>query len=189
MTRQLARYVRVSKKGERDWDKTLTQEIQLQAMQRHVSGRDLTLSDQVFDDLDRPAPDFDGTKRPEYAAAKAWVMERPAARGLIVYNASRFGRNDWSMVEVNEFHKAGALLVIADSGQTSDLLDSPDGYFQMLIAFGIASTDRRRIQEGWKKSIAERARRGLHHGRVPIGYVRDDDGLLQLGRVCLNERG
>lgn len=173
MPRELARYVRVSRQGDRDFDHTLTQPVQLRDMERFAATHaDLHLSARVYDDLDRPAPDFDAAKRPSFADARGWVMARPLERGLIVANPSRFGRNDMAMFEISEWHSAGALVVFADSGLTSDLLDTADGYFMLLIIMGLASTDRRRIKINWEKSLAERAERGLHHGRVPAGYYR-----------------
>lgn len=184
MTRELAAYVRVSRKGERDFDQTLTQDIQLSAMRKWVERNSdkYRLHAHVFDgDLDRPAPDFDPVKRPDYARARAWVMEKPTQRGLIVYNASRFGRNDWSIIETKEYFRAGALLVISDTGATSDLNKTSTGSFQLSIEFGLATMQRAKIGEDWKAALRVRASRGLHHGKVPIGYrrvptVKDEHG-------------
>lgn len=162
-------YVRVSALMGRGGDDFHSPDVQVAAMRRATAGmREVG----VIQDLDQTGRHFsrDGIDRIRQMA------ERGELDALAVYNVSRLGRN---VLESLKF-----LTFLADKGVTivsaSEALDTstPSGRWMLTTMLGIAEMRSDEIGLEWSAAIAARARAGRHHGKVPLGYLRDYDGRL-----------
>jgi site-specific DNA recombinase len=170
--RQWARYVRVSRVGEREGESFVSPAIQrrgVEALIRNSGG----LLGPEFEDLDKTGTDFN---REGIQAAIAWVLERPESRGLATYDVSRWARSTSEGLRwIKTLRAAGA--VYGSSVERID--DTPEGNFALTQWLALAELDSARKARAWRAVHRTRVvdRKLPHSGTVPLGYTRDEAGL------------
>jgi site-specific DNA recombinase len=128
-----------------------------------------------LDELDASGGD---NTRPKWNAA-IQMVERGKARGVVVFNLSRFSRSQVDAIQaIDRLKAAGDFLHSAQEGQFDD---SPAGTLLRDTLFRFAQFERDRATEGFRISIDSAVARGIAvMGRVPMGYRRDPDRKLAL---------
>jgi site-specific DNA recombinase len=180
MTDDRVRYVVYARQSlSREGDDSLSIEMQVKACREYVAQRGGTVVG-VFED-----PDTRGwrTDRPAFTQ----MLDRfrtGSAEIAVVFKLSRFARNLIHQETVlNEIAGVGGELVSV----TEPYLNTSPMVRQIL---GAVNEQLRRDQSDFlTAAFAARARRGLHHGYAPMGYMLDDAGKLRIddataGTVC-----
>lgn len=134
---------------------------------------DETVGDRgVFYDLDvsgAVAP----SDRPGLGAALELVRSG-ALDGVAVYDLSRWSRETVSgLRELEEIAAAGGQIISA--GERIDL-KTPSGRFSTTVQLAAHQMRRDEASRAWKATHQSRHDRGLPHGKIPMGYVRDGQG-------------
>lgn len=154
----------------RGGDSFISPDLQEQAIDRLIKGQGR--KGPVFKDIDRTGTTFE---RDGIRDALAWVMEKPESRGLAVYDVSRLGRNtSESLDTVKRLRKAGA----AFASSVEQIDDSPEGDLALTMWLAMAEHYSARIGRQWRAVHEHRARRGLAHGVIPVGYRREDGHVV-----------
>ncbi|TDC33107.1 recombinase family protein [Micromonospora sp. KC213] len=162
-------YARVSALMGRGGDDFHSPDVQVSAMRRATVGmREVG----VVQDIDVSGTHFarEGIDRIR-AMAEARQID-----AIAVYDVSRFGRNVLeSLLFLRELSQLGVTIISAcEHIDTS----TPAGEMMLINLLNIAQYRSREIGRGWSATIARRAERGRHHGRVPAGYQRGPSGQL-----------
>lgn len=159
-------YVRVSALMGRSGEDFHSPAMQVDAMQRAVQARGMTVVD-VVEDIDRTGRTFarEGIQR---------VMRMARGRevdAVALYDLSRLGRNAGeSLRHVAELRDLGVRII----STVEQIDDSPEGQFMLGQFLGMAQLYSDQIGRRWGEVIAANARKGVLHGRAPLGYVRTE---------------
>ena len=96
---------------------------------------------------------------------------------MIVSNVDRLTRASKldEAVIFERLSRAGARFVAANEGIDTD---SPGADLTLDIMAAIARQQWRRYKSNWDDAKRNAVERGVHIGRVPFGYLREDDGRL-----------
>lgn len=169
-------YVRVSALMGRSGEDFLSPSIQLDAI-RGASARSGGTVVEVFEDIDVSGRSMirDGLE-----AAQTAARERRIDR-LFVYDLSRWARNAAEgLVELAAIERTGVEVVSAteavDRSTSSGRLTAG-----MLLLLAEHYSDL--VGDRWRGVIAENARRGVLHGRAPIGYVRTERRTVEVDPI------
>src|SRR5215210_1288508 len=175
---KLIGYIRVSRVAGREGDSFISPDVQLETIKRHAKGAGHQLAD-VLKDLDQPGSRDD---RPEFQRALA-AVERGEAEGIIVAKLDRFARSVAGASRALERLEAvGGTLVAVDLGLDTS---TPGGRLMRSVLTALAEFELDRIRESWAHARDRAIARGVHISKIPpVGYVRGDDGRLQLDPVA-----
>lgn len=187
----VALYLRVSRLGDRilDSEEFRSPRLQVEAISRELDRR--------YPEGWAPVPikgnydtgiwaDFDvsGTSDERVGLDAAIdAVEAHGALALGVLNISRWARGvELGLRRIEDLESRGAELVSAQ-----EQLDavSPTGRFSLTLYLAIAQLYADQKGEEWSSIIEQRSDSGLHHGRVPVGYDRGDDGILTVDPTAL----
>lgn len=167
-------YVRVSKVGGREGERFISPSAQREQIHgwAKLHGHEIA---SVEEDLDLPGST---TERPGLQR----VMDRIEAKhvdGVIVAKLDRFGRSVVQLFGLLErVHAAGGRLICVAEGVDTQ---GPTGRLIAHIMSAIGEWELERIREGWKTARENAVSRGVHvAGRVPTGYLKGEDGRLQI---------
>jgi DNA invertase Pin-like site-specific DNA recombinase len=147
--------------------------VQISAMRRITAGmREVA----VIEDIDRSGRNFD---REGIARVRA-MAERREIDALAVYDVSRLGRNvRESLTFLAELANLGVTILSAcEQVDTS----TPAGRLMLTNMLAIAEYRSDEIGRNWSATIARRASQGKHH-KIPMGYVRGEDGRLAVDPI------
>lgn len=160
-------YIRVSRLGGREGDSFLSPELQEQACLREAEKNGLIIID-TYEELDASGGD---SSRPLWNKAIERI-ERGEAKGLVVWNLSRFSRSTVDALSALErIEKAGGALYSA-SGDVGD--NSPSGKLTRTVFLGLAQMERERAREGFAAAQRAAIERGIPvAAHTPLGYMRD----------------
>lgn len=164
-------YVRVSALMGRGGEDFHSPDVQVSAMRRATTGmREVGVVD---DDIDVTGTHFSRRGIDRIRA----MAESRQIDAIAVYDVSRFGRNVLeSLLFLRELSQLGVTIISAcEHIDTS----TPAGEMMLINLLNIAQYRAREIGRNWSATIARRAERGRHHGRVPTGYRRGANGQLE----------
>ena len=147
----------------------ISPELQLEAIKKLADREGYEIL-QTFEDLDVSGGD---SRRPLWQRALK-LVEQGKARGVVVYNLSRFSRSQIdALTAIDRLKAVGGFLHSAQEGQFDD---SPTGTLLRDTLFRFAQFERDRAKESFKLSI----KKAVADGRavmstIPLGYVRDPE--------------
>lgn len=162
-------YIRVSRVGGREGDSFLSPDLQREACEREAERNGLRIID-TYEELDASGGD---SRRPLWNKAIERV-ERGEARGLVVWNLSRFSRSTVdALTALERIENAGGVLYSA-SGDVGD--STPSGKLTRTVFLGLAQMERERARDGFAVSQRAAIERGVPvAAHTPLGYTRDPD--------------
>jgi site-specific DNA recombinase len=163
-------YVRVSALMGRGGDDFHSPDVQLAAMRRATAG--LREVDVIDDDIDVSGRTFD---RDGIARIRA-LAEDGKIDALAVYNLARFGRNTLEGLKFLAWLTERGVTILSASEQVDT--STPSGRWMLTNLLAMAEMRSDEIGNEWSQTIRRRAQAGKHHGQVPTGYVRGEDGRL-----------
>lgn len=165
-------YVRVSALMGRGGDTFLSPDIQLGGMRRALPLHGLREVGVVDDDLDVSGTTFERAGLDKVRA----MAEARQFDVLVCYDTSRFGRDVLeSLLFLRDLAATGVhIIAVAEAVDTS----TDHGMSMLINMLNVAQMRVREIGRGWRQTIAVRAAAGKHHGKLPSGYRRGDDGRL-----------
>lgn len=166
-------YIRVSRVGGRSGERFISPDMQRERIKAHVAAHGHMLA-RTHEDLDLPGTH---SKRPGLQLALQRV-ESGKVDGIVVAKLDRFGRSAVDIFRnLERIREADGVLITAAEGiDTSTAI----GRFFLAIAAAFAELEIERITENWQAARANAVERGVHiSGRVPLGYLRGDDGRLR----------
>jgi DNA invertase Pin-like site-specific DNA recombinase len=116
------------------------------------------------------------------ASRKLWNLaieriERGDAKGLVVWNLTRFSRSLSDALKAIERIEAAGGRLYSASGEGGD--DSPTGRMTRNLFLSIAEMERERLADGFSAAQERAIARGQHFAsRTPVGYLRGEDRIL-----------
>jgi DNA invertase Pin-like site-specific DNA recombinase len=166
-------YVRVSRVGARGGDSFLSPELQREEIDRECQRSNLGLLE-VYEELDKSGGD---NTRPLWNKALERV-EQGQAKGIVVWNLSRFSRSLVDAVAaIERIEKAGGSIYSA-SGEAGD--NTPTGKLTRNIFLALAQMERERARDGFRAAQGNAIERGLFTAsRIPVGYLRTEQRKLE----------
>ncbi len=178
--RRVAGYVRVSRVAGREGDSFHSPKAQAEAVRAHAKVRGLRLVE-VVEELDASG----GTMgRPKL---QHLIGEIRAGRieGIVVARLDRFARTLVGGIQaLEEIHAAGGFVQTVDGGIDTSSAGGAMGDLQMNMLLTLAQWERAVRAEGFEAAKVRAVERGVHiSGTVPIGYLRGDDGVLELNEL------
>jgi site-specific DNA recombinase len=164
-------YVRVSDRAGRGGDRYIAPTTQREAIERFVDARGHELTDVVTDEnhsggtLDRPGLQ-------QVLAA----LEAGEADAIAVGYLSRLSRRVIDgLGVVQRLNELGRHVLIADLDLDSS---TPTGKAMLAVALAFAELELDQRRAGWAEAQRKAMERGVYPGTTPIGYSRDDDGVM-----------
>ncbi|HEY7117503.1 MAG TPA: recombinase family protein [Tepidisphaeraceae bacterium] len=161
-------YLRQSEsKDDETADDSLSLDAQLSAIRRHAAAHGLSLLPAIRDhDLRGADPDRPGIQT---------LRERIAAGGVdavIVFDLKRFARDYvWQELTYRELTARGVRVISLHDPHIDHTLNRG-------IIGVVNQYQTEEIARYVAAACAERARRGIHHGKAPFGYRKADDRLI-----------
>lgn len=166
-------YVRVSRRNGRGGDKYISPHEQERAIREAAARIGVELVDVVVEE------DVSGSLPAEKRRLGEVLVacEEGRSAGVIVSNVDRLTRASKldEAVIFERLSRAGARFVAANEGIDTD---SPGADLTLDIMAAVARAQWRRYKSNWDDAKRNAIERGVHIGRVPFGYLRDDDGRL-----------
>lgn len=162
-------YVRVSALMGRGGEDFHSPELQTGMMRRQTAGmREV----EVIEDIDQSGRTFsrEGIEKIRKLA------QAGAIDAVAVYNVSRLGRNVLESLQFLAWLAERGVTILSATEQINT--STPSGKWLLTNMLAIAEMRSDEIAAGWSQVIGKRAENGRHHGRVPTGYLRGDDGRL-----------
>jgi site-specific DNA recombinase len=165
-------YIRVSKVAGRWGPSFISPQVQREQIERWASFKGAELL-QIHVDLDESGGHVD---RPGLQLALERV-ESGLSEGIVVAKLDRFARSLTGALEtIRRLDEAGAAFVSVAEGLDPT---TPAGKMMMRLMLVMAEFELDRMRETWDESRRRAVDRGIHiAGRLPIGYLRSDDGTL-----------
>jgi DNA invertase Pin-like site-specific DNA recombinase len=166
-------YIRVSRVGGRSGDAFISPGEQKERVRAWARGQGHRIA-KWHEDLDQP-----GSKanRPGLNAAMERI-ESGATGGLVVARLDRFGRSVQDSANLLARIRAadGVLCTVAEGIDTSGYM----GKFLADLFAALGELELARIRENWDSARKSAVARGIHvSGKVPTGYRRDENRILQ----------
>jgi site-specific DNA recombinase len=144
--------------------------MQVDAMRRTISTAGLR-EVAVVEDIDVSGQTF---SREGLDTIRA-MIEKRQVDAVAVYDLSRLGRNVLeSLTFIGWLRDRGVTIISA----REHIDGTSQGQFMLGQYLLLAELYGNQIGEKWSEVIERRARAGRHHGVVPQGYLRHDDGTL-----------
>jgi DNA invertase Pin-like site-specific DNA recombinase len=166
---QAIAYVRVSRVGGRSGDSFISPDVQSEAIAALAERLGFGIEETIIE-LDASGAD---------AARKEWnraiqLVESGRASAILVYNFSRFSRNQVDAINaIDRIHAAGGGLYSVQEGSFSN---DAAGTLLRDTLFRFAQFERDRAREGFQVSQARAIERGIHvASTVLFGYTRDPE--------------
>ena len=103
-------------------------------------------------------------------------MKQGKFDGVLVWKVDRFFRNVYYLSSM--LHEMDKQKVFFKSMTESFDTSNPTGKAMLQMMAVFAEWERETIRERVINALGERARQGLHHGPLPFGYDRGEDGVL-----------
>ena len=168
-------YIRVSRVNGRGGDSFLSPEQQRDKIEAFARVMGATIV-RWHEDLDESGGKTD---RPGLNAAMQRI-EAGETGGLIVAKIDRFARAVEAYSIVRRILDAGAIFASAD-----ERLDpsTPMGKAMLQVVLVFAEMELDRIADNWADSRRRAVSRGVWIGPAPLGYVRGDDGVLEVDQA------
>lgn len=166
-------YIRVSRVGGRSGDAFISPGEQKDRVKAWAKAQGHRIA-KWHEDLDQPGSKAD---RPGLTAAMERI-ESGATGGLVVARLDRFGRSVQDTANLLERirHADGVLCTVAEGIDTSGYM----GKFLAQLFTVLAELELDRIRENWDTAKKSAVARGIHvSGKVPTGYLRDENRVLQ----------
>ncbi len=168
-------YVRVSKtNGRKGQDSYISPDVQLESIERYANAYGFVLAEPVIEE------DVSGGKAASERRLGELIeqCERGEASGIIVWRLSRFGRSALDVVRnADRLTTVGARLIAVEDGIDT----GAKGAKLALYLFSVlAEIERDNRKEGWGAAVAKAAADGVHLGRTPPGYKRENDKRSRL---------
>jgi site-specific DNA recombinase len=177
MTRPLAIYVRVSRRGDRDDGRFHSPTEQVERARAHAASREYA-TDGVFEDIN-----VSGAVHPQDRPAMARLldaMDRGEVGGVVAFDLSRLSRDpghgDWLVQRITA---AGGIVTTPDM---PDDVTSATGEFQFGIMLQVARLYRRASGERFARSKVRATKAGIPVGPTPLGYRRGEDRVMRLDK-------
>lgn len=95
-------------------------------------------------------------------------------RGVVVYDLSRWSRD--TVTGLRALEEVTALGGEVHSTAEAVDLTTPGGIFATTVQLAAAKLRRDEVARSWRATHEAHHRRGRPHGRLTLGYVRDDEG-------------
>lgn len=166
-------YVRVSRRNGRGGDRYISPDEQERAVREAAARIGVELVDVVVEE------DVSGSLPAEKRRLGEVLVacEQGRSDGVIVSNVDRLTRASKldEAVIFERLSRAGARFVAANESIDTD---QPGADLTLDIMAAIARQQWRRYRENWSNAKRNAVERGVHIGRVPFGYLRDEDGRL-----------
>ena len=166
-------YIRVSRVGGRSGDAFISPGEQKERVKAWAKAQGHRIA-KWHEDLDQPGSKAD---RPGLIAAMERI-ESGATGGLVVARLDRFGRSVQDTANLLERIRDadGVLCTVAEGIDTSGYM----GKFLAQLFTVLAELELDRIRENWDTAKKSAVARGIHvSGKVPTGYRRDENRILQ----------
>jgi DNA invertase Pin-like site-specific DNA recombinase len=169
---RLIGYVRVSQVRGREGESFISPDVQRERVEAHARAGGHVVTEWV-EDLDQPGSKDD---RPGFQRALE-AVERGEAGGIAVAKLNRFSRSTTGAARALErLEKVGGVLLAADLGMDTS---TPTGKLMRNVIFALGEFELDLIRENWNAATEKAISRGVYiSGRVPVGYVRGEDGRL-----------
>jgi site-specific DNA recombinase len=170
-------YIRVSRRLGRKGPGYISPKVQREAIDRWAKYRGVEILEWHEDE-----DESGGTQdRPGLDAARDRALNGETG-GIVSWKIDRFSRfTEGGLRDLRLLEDAGARLAfVVEDVDTS----GPWGKFAytMLLAFAELFLDN--IKAGWIATKTRAVERGAHIGPTPIGYLRRDDGTLEIDPEC-----
>lgn len=163
-------YIRVSSLMGRGGESFHSPDVQLRGILRKVDG--MLVLDQVDDDIDESGKNFE---RPGMQRIKE-LADEGLIDALAVYKIDRFGRNVLEALLCLKYLAERGIRIISAMEHVDT--STPDGKKHLVDLLNAAEYRSNEIGHNWSQVIEQRAGQGKHHGRAPVGYRREDGGLV-----------
>jgi DNA invertase Pin-like site-specific DNA recombinase len=167
-------YVRVSRVNGREGESFISPAVQKEKIKAFAKARGhriVTWHEEL---------DVSGSKadRPKFQEALERV-EAGKTQGIAVAKLDRFARSvSDAAIAIRRINEAGGELISVEDGFDSS---TPTGKFAMTIMLALGELELDRIRENWRTAQRKAVERGVHvASRAPTGYVRGEDGRLEL---------
>jgi len=171
MTKTFDGYVRVSRVGGRSGDSYRSPSDQQAIIERLAREKGLTLGEIVAEE------DTSGKTPIEQRQLGRLIkrVEDGDSAGLIVWRVTRFSRDFVDGITAAERVRAAGGRIVAEDLDTD--MPMSRGILALLLDIAENELDNRRAT--WKRATDGAIERGLHLGKVPIGYVRPVIGRVE----------
>jgi DNA invertase Pin-like site-specific DNA recombinase len=166
-------YIRVSRVGGRSGDAFISPGEQKEHIKAWAKSQGHSIA-KWHEDLDQPGSKAD---RPGLNAAMKRI-EDDKTGGLVVARLDRFGRSvqDSANLLARIREADGVLCTVAEGIDTSGYM----GKFLADLFAALGELELARIRENWNAARKSAVARGIHvSGRVPTGYLRNEDRVLE----------
>jgi DNA invertase Pin-like site-specific DNA recombinase len=166
-------YIRVSRVAGRSGDAFISPGEQKERVRAWAKSQGHSIA-KWHEDLDQPGSKAD---RPGLNAAMKRI-ESGASGGLVVARLDRFGRSVQDSANLLARIRAadGVLCTVAEGIDTSGYM----GKFLADLFAALGELELARIRENWNTARKSAVARGIHvSGRVPTGYRRDENRILE----------
>lgn len=166
-------YIRVSRVGGRSGDAFISPGEQKERVKAWAKAQGHQIV-KWHEDLDQPGSKAD---RPGLTAAMERIESR-ATGGLVVARLDRFGRSvqDSANLLARIREADGVLCTVAEGIDTSGYM----GKFLADLFAALGELELARLRENWDAARSSAVARGIHiSGRVPSGYLRNEDRILE----------
>lgn len=166
-------YIRVSRVGGRSGDAFISPGEQKERIKAWAKAQGHSIA-KWHEDLDQPGSKAD---RPGLNAAMGRI-EGGKTGGLVVARLDRFGRSvqDSANLLARIRDAGGVLCTVAEGIDTSGYM----GKFLADLFAALGELELARIRENWSAARKSAVARGIHvSGRVPTGYQRNEDRVLE----------
>lgn len=171
---RLVGYVRVSQVRGREGESFISPDVQRERIVGMAKAGGHTVIDWI-EDLDEPGSKY---ARPGFQRALAMV-EAHEADGVCVARLDRFSRSVADAGRALErIEKAGGVLLAADLGMDTS---TTSGKLMRNVLMALAEFELDRVRDSWADATRSAIGRGVYiSGKVPVGYLRRDDGRLEV---------
>lgn len=166
-------YIRVSRVGGRSGDAFISPGEQKERIKAWAKAQGHSVA-RWHEDLDQPGSKAD---RPGLNAAMKRIEDGKTG-GLVVARLDRFGRSvqDSANLLARIRDADGVLCTVAEGIDTSGYM----GKFLADLFAALGELELARIRENWNAARRSAVARGIHvSGRVPTGYLRNEDRVLE----------
>ncbi|MEJ7798433.1 MAG: recombinase family protein [Solirubrobacteraceae bacterium] len=166
-------YIRVSRVAGREGESFISPDVQRKQIQAWAKMRGVEIV-AWYEDLDQS-----GGKR-DRPGLDAFLVDlaNGDTEGVVVSRLdrlSRLGIQD-ALALIEEIHEGGGQIASIDLGIDPTTVF---GEFATTLMLAMARLERRRMSESWIVAKVRATERGVKIGPTPIGYMRDEDAVLQ----------
>ncbi len=166
-------YVRVSRRMGREGPGYISKDVQREAIERWADYRGINIATWHVDE-----DESGGTQdRPGIVAALKRV-EAGETDGIACWRLNRFARNvSEALRDVKRVQVAGGVLAFIEEDIDPT---GPFGEFLLTVLLAVNALELNNFKAGWRSAKSRAIERGAHIGPTPFGYVRRDDGTLEI---------